>query len=391
MLRTIWVMFVLAWCWICPTVSIAAGPAGFNPEAQPVRVAVARVQDVPVFLAGLGTVTPFYTVLVQSRVDGQLMEVCFDDGQDVKKGDLLANIDPRPFEAQLAQAQGNLMRDTAFLENARRDAARYAQLMKEKATSPLQAFGAASLVGQYEGIVKTDKGLVDAAKLQLEYCRITAPISGRLGFSLVDPGNMIQASGSTGLVLITQVEPIDVIFALSETVLPDVFLALARDKNPPVEAWDREQTKRLAAGKFSAFDNQIDPSTGTLRIKAEFPNKDGVLFPSQFVNARMHVDTLKKALTIPASAIQLGSRGSFVYVVGPDNKVSVRVVNVIYRTNTLAVIGPGPPAGADVGRSHAVADGDKVVIDGLDRLREGVPVMFGEAVKTPDADDVGKR
>lgn len=339
----------------------AMPPSG--PKAQPVRVAMAQLQDVPEFLSGLGTVTPSATVVVRSRVDGQLVRLHFEDGQNVKEGDLLAEIDPRPFEAALAEAKGQLAKDQAILENARRDLSRYDRLSKGDFIAAQEVDTQRATVRQYEGIVKTDRAQVDAAALNLTYSRITAPISGRLGLRVVDAGNMIRSSDSSGLVTITQTEPSDVIFTLPESRVPLVVAALRRGGPLPVQAWDREQKHLLATGELLTVDNQIDTATGTVRLKARFPNTDGALFPNQFVNARLLARTLKDAVTIPASAVQLGTKGSFVYVVDKEGAVRTRPVELAWSTNTLAVVEKG------------VAPGETVVTDGLDRLRDGIKVL----------------
>ena len=369
----------------------SAVPKG-GPPAQPVRVATAQLQDVPEFLSGLGTVTPSATVVVRSRVDGQLVRLHFEDGQAVKEGDLLAEIDPRPFEASLAEAKGQLAKDQAILENARRDLTRYNRLSKGDFIAAQEVDTQRATVRQYEGIVKTDQAQVQAAALQLAYSRIAAPISGRLGLRSVDAGNMIHASDSNGLVTITQTEPTDVVFTLPESQVPLVMAALRRGEPLPVQAWDREQKTLLATGELLTVDNQIDTATGTVKLKARFPNTDGALFPNQFVNARLLVRTLKDAVTIPASAVQLGAKGSFVYVVDNNGTAHTRPVELGWNTSTLAVVDKG------------VASGDVVVIDGLDRLRDGIKVLAvnaeepsGDAAQTapahavPPVDDAAAR
>lgn len=343
-----------------------------GPPAQPVRVATAQLRDVPEFLNGLGTVTPSASVVVRSRVDGQLVRLHFEDGQTVKEGELLAEIDPRPFEASLAEAKGQLAKDQAILENARRDLARYNRLSKGDFIAAQEVDTQRATVRQYEGIVKTDQAQVEAAALQLAYSRITAPISGRLGLRSVDAGNMIHASDSNGLVTITRTEPSDVIFTLPESRVPLVMAALRRGDPLPVQAWDREQKALLATGTLLTVDNRIDTATGTVKLKARFPNTDGMLFPNQFVNARLLVRTLKDAVTIPASAVQLGAKGSFVYVVDGNGTAHTRPVELGWNTSTLAV--------ADKG----VAPGEVVVIDGLDRLRDGIKVLTVNAEEAPD-------
>ena len=316
----IWLALALAALLIVWRLFFAGGPArpGMSMDAPPVRVATAVAQDVPHFLNGLGTVTPSSDVLVKSRVDGQLVRLHFQEGQRVKAGELLAEIDPRLFQAALDEAQGNLAKDQAQLDNARRDLTRYAKLAKGDFIAAQQYETQRALVRQYEGTVEADKAAVDSARLQLEYSRITAPVGGRLGLRNVDEGNQIKSSDSDGLVRITEVSPCDVLFTLPESQVPLVAQALRqREENPslpplPVQAWDREQKHLLAVGALLSLDNQIDAATGTVRLKARFPNQDEALYPNQFVNARLMVRMLKDAVTIPASAVQLGSRGSYV-------------------------------------------------------------------------------
>lgn len=329
---------------------------------RPVRAEAVIQGDYDLFFQGLGTVTATNTVTVRSRVDGQLMKLHFTEGQTVKAGDLLAEIDPRPYQAQLEQAEGKLIQDMASLRNARQVLARYKVLLPQDSASPQQVDAQEAQVRLYEGAVKQDQGQIDAAKLQLVYCRITAPVGGRLGLRTVDEGNIVQASSTTGLVVITQVKPITVIFTVTEAQLPAVREAISRGKTLAVEAWDRTQSKLLATGVLLTIDNQIDTSTGTVRLKALFDNKDDSLFPNQFVNARIQVDTLQGVIKGPTAAVQRGQRGFHVYVVGGNGTVSLRQVTVGPADNTTTVLSSG------------VKDGEVVVTDGLDRLRDGVRV-----------------
>lgn len=366
--------------------SSAPSRPGMSVDAPPVRVATAAAQDMPHFLNGLGTVTPSSEVLVTSRVDGQLLRLHFKEGQRVEAGDLLAEIDPRPFQATLDEAQGNLAKDQAQLDNARRDLSRYAKLAKGDFIAAQQYETQRALVRQYEGTVEADKAAVDSARLQLEYSRITAPVGGRLGLRNVDEGNMIKSSDTGGLVRITEVSPCDVVFTLPESQVPLVVAALRRHEQTPasppplVQAWDREQKHLLAVGSLLSLDNQIDAATGTVRLKARFPNKDGALYPNQFVNARLLVRMLKDAVTIPASAVQLGTRGSYVYVVDKNDKgedvARLREVTPGIGTNALTVIDKG------------LAPGEVVVVDGLDRLRDGIQVKVAASMETPEAEPV---
>lgn len=346
----------------------------------PVRVVTVRQQSMPHFLNGLGTVTPSADVLVTSRVDGQLMRLHFTEGQHVSAGDLLAEIDPRPFEAALAEARGTLARDKAQLVNARRDLDRYAKLAAGDYIARQQYESQRATVRQYEGTVAADEAAVQSAALQLEYSRIVAPVSGRLGLRNVDEGNMIKASDTEGLVRITEITPCYVVFTLPENRVPLVGTALRRTREgaarPLVQAWDREQKNLLAFGELLSMDNRIDQATGTVRLKAQFANEKLSLYPNQFVNARVLVAELPDALTIPTAAVQLGSRGSYVYVIDKENIAHVRTITPGIATNSLTVVDEGLQAG------------ETVVVDGLDRLRDGLRVKIAATVETPQAEDI---
>jgi multidrug efflux system membrane fusion protein len=343
-----------------------AGAQGGVPAPPRVSVmaAAARTRDVSVYLNGLGAVTPLNTVTVKSRVDGELIAVRFQEGQIVSSGELLAEIDPRPFEAQLTQFEGQLERDQALLDNARLDLTRFQELVKTDAVPRQQLDTQVSLVHQLEGTVKNDQGQIDATKVQLVYCRITSPIAGRVGLRLVDPGNIVHATDTGGLVIITQLQPITVIFTIPEDSIPTVLEQLRQGVRLPVEAYDREYRRKLADGALLTIDNQVDPTTGTVRLKAQFPNTDNRLFPSQFVNARLLIETRRGATVVPTAAVQQSPRGSFVYVLRPDRTVGVRQVTV------------GVTDGDDVSIERGLAVGEQVVIEGAERLRDGAAIAL---------------
>ncbi|CAA9889959.1 multidrug efflux system, subunit A [Candidatus Methylobacter favarea] len=319
--------------------------------------------DFPVYLTGLGTVTALSTVTVKSRVDGELVRVAFKEGQMVREGDLLAEIDPRPFQVQLMQAKGQLRRDEALLKNAQVDLHRYQTLLEQDSIAAQQTVTQESLVKQYQGIVETDRGQVENAKLQLSYARITAPVTGRLGLRLVDQGNIVQASDATGLVVITRIQPIAVVFTLPEDDLPAVMERVHSGETLAIEAYDRKSKIKLAQGYLAAVDNQIDPTTGTIKLKGQFDNEDKTLFSNQFVNVRMTLNTLRGITIIPASAIQRGIPGTFVYVViREDRSVTVRPVKL------------GPAEGEKVAVLEGLKANELIVVDGADKLREGAKV-----------------
>jgi multidrug efflux system membrane fusion protein len=337
----------------------AKPPAPQIPPGVPVMATAAKRADVGVYLTGLGSVTPLHTVIVRSRVDGQLMRLLFREGQLVRRGQLLATIDPRPFEVQLKQAEGQMARDRALLENAKLDLERYRVLWKQDAVPKQQLDTQKALVHQYQGVVKLDEGLIQSAKLQLVYCHITAPVSGRVGLQLVDPGNIIRAADPTGIVVIAQLQPIAVLFTLAEDRLPEVLAALRTGRRLRVEAYDRELRRRLATGYLLTVDNQIDSSTGTVRLKAQFPNKRGELFPSQFVNARLLLRVLRAVVVVPAAAVQRGPQGTFVYAVGADQTAILRPVRVAQVEGGQAAIESGLSAG------------ELVIVEGAERLHPG--------------------
>lgn len=345
------------------------GRGGADARPVPVVAEAARTGAIKVYLRGLGTVTARNTVTVRTQVDGQLMRLAFTEGQTVKVGDLLAEIDPRPFQVQLLEAQGALAQHQALLDNARVDLERYRTLYEQDSGSKQQWDTQKALAAQYEGAIKTDQGQIESAKLQLTYSRIKAPIGGRVGLSLVDAGNIVHPGDATGLAVITEVQPISVLFNLPEDDLQTVLKQVRAGTRLTVDAYDKAQTTKLASGVLLTLDNQIDPTTGTIRLKAEFPNEDGKLFPNQFVNAHLLVDTLHDATLISTAAIQRGVQGTYVYVVGPQQSVSVRPVKL------------GATEGDQVAVIEGLAPGELVVVDGTDKLREGAKVALGE----PDA------
>jgi multidrug efflux system membrane fusion protein len=330
--------------------------------AIPVAAVAVQKKDFNLYITGLGTVTPTNTVTLRTRVDGQLMEVLFEEGQTVKKGDLMARIDPRPFEVQLLQAEGQMARDQAQLKDAQVDLERYKVLWGQDSIAKQQVDSQEALVHQLEGAIKTDEGQIQSAELQLIYSRITAPINGRVGLRLVDPGNIVHTTDVNGLAVINQLQPITVVFSIPEDSLPPVLAALKAGKRLPVEVFNREQTKKLAIGSLLTVDNQIDPTTGTVRLKATFENKDNELFPNQFVNARLLIDVIKDAVVAPSVAIQRGPQGPYMYVVKPDRTVTIHPITV------------GEIQGGDVSVNSGISEGDLVVVDGAERLREGAKV-----------------
>ena len=352
-----------------PAPSGAPPAAGRGTQGPPQLVGFATVDkgDVRVILNELGTVTSLATVTVKTQIAGQFVEIGFKEGQTVSKGDFLAQVDPRPYQVALQQAQGQLARDQGLLDQAQVDLARYQTLSKQDSISKQQVDDQRFIVEQYKGTVLADQANVNNAKLNLSYCRIVAPIDGQVGLRQVDPGNYIQISDTNGVVVITQMSPISVLFSVPEDSLTEILPQIRGGATLNVDAYDRANVKKLATGQVSTLDNQIDTTTGTVKVRAVFDNADHLLFPNQFVNARLLVKTLKDTPRVPVAAIQRGEPGTFVYVVGADDTVAVRVVKL------------GPTDDGYVAILSGLAPGDKVVTDGTDRLRDGIKVSLRPA------------
>jgi multidrug efflux system membrane fusion protein len=335
--------------------------AAAGPRAVSVAVAKVQKQDVPVYLTGLGSVTAFYTANIKSRVDGQIMRVNFREGQIVKEGDLLILIDPRPYQVQLEQMQAQLFKDQATLRDARLNLERYTTLIPSGSIAQQQVDTQKSTVDQLDGQVRTDQAQIDNAKLQLVYCNITAPFTGRVGLRQVDPGNIVHAADTNPMLILTQLQPIAVIFTLPEDELPTVALHM-KSSTLQVDAFSRDNQTKLASGKLQTIDNQIDPTTGTAKLKAVFDNKDNQLWPNQFVNANLLLETRKNSTVLPTAAILRGPQGTFVYAVKPDSTVDARNVTVSLTQGNTTVVTAG------------LTPGDTVVTDGQDKLQSGSSV-----------------
>jgi membrane fusion protein, multidrug efflux system len=350
-----------------------AGPHGGaqQNETVPVVVASARTADLPIYLNGLGTVTAFNTVTIHTRVDGQIMSVAFKEGQFVHQGDPLVEIDPRPYQVMLAQAEGQLAKDEAALHDATIDFGRDKALVEAGIISKQQLDTQTATMQQGEGAVKADQAQIDNAKLDLVYCRITAPITGRIGLRLVDPGNIVHASDTGGLIVITQLQPIAVIFTLPEDQLAEVYQKIRGGETLRADAYDRNDTTKIAAGTLLAMDNQIDPTTGTYKLKAVFDNSDNALFPNQFVNIHLLVDTKHDLTVVPVAAIQRGPQGTYVYSVEDGNVARIHSV-------TLAVT-----SGNEVGLSSGVQPGDSVIVDGAEKLQDGSKIEVRSSTGGP--------
>jgi membrane fusion protein, multidrug efflux system len=355
-------------------------PPGRFAGGGPMPVVAARVQsgDMPITLIGLGAVTPLATVTVQSQISGQIMQILFKEGQTVRAGAPLIQIDPRPYQVALEQAQGALVRDKALLDNAHIDLTRYQTLWKQDSIAEQQVATQQSLVVQDEGNVKTDQAQIDAQKLNLVYCHITSPIPGRVGLQQVNVGNYVTPAEPNGLVVITQLKPITVVFTLAEDDIPELMKQVHAGKTLSVTAWDRSNTHQLATGTLQSVDSQIDPTTGTVKLKAIFPNDDETLFPQQFVNVVLLLNTLHDATLIPQAGVQRGAPGTYVYVVDSDQTVSVRTVSL------------GPGDASNVSIRQGLTPGELVVVDGADKLRDGAKILLRQPSGAPAANTRGQ-
>ena len=350
--------------------AVPASTSGQKPgpgAARPIPVVAGRTRrgDLPIYLSEIGTVTPLATVTIRSRVDGELVHIGFTEGQQVKAGDVIAEIDPRPYAAQVKQMEGQLVKDQAVLDNARIDLKRY-QGAKDIFTEQ-QIVTQQATVAQDEGVVESDQGQLDNARLQLVYCRITAPMDGRIGLRLVDQGNMVHASDANGLAVLAVEQPISVIFTIGQDDIPTVLTHMKNGPALTVEAFSRDLTQHLAQGTLAAIDNQVDPGSGTVRLRANFDNRDGMLFPNQFVNVKLLIETRRGVVLAPNAAIQLAPTGSYVYVVSADNEVAVRTITA------------GPSEGGMTIVVDGLKEDETVVTDGVDKLKAGSKVLLRAA------------
>lgn len=385
--RWLWWLMVLAvggagwhyWPAIAPKLapylpSTEAPKAKTGPRTTAVVASPVSRRDMNLYLNGLGTVTALSSVTIRARVDGELIQVAFTEGRMVKEGELLAKIDPRQYQAQRDQAAGQLARDEATLRTAKLTLARYNMLLDSKITTQQQIDEQLAIVQQTEGAIKTDQAMIANADLQLAYCTIVAPVSGRIGLRLVDQGNIVRANDANGLAVIAQLQPIALVFTVPQDDIGRVQQRMQEDQTLVVDAFSRDFTRKFATGRLIAIDNQVDPTNGTVRLKAQFDNDDGALFPNQFVNARLLVDVRRDAIVVPSAAVQRGPSGTFVYVVQPDETAEVRNVAI------------GPTEGAETAIESGLQAGELVVTEGLDKLQNGAKV----AIRDPKSKDEGK-
>ena len=341
-------------------------------HAVPVATSAVQKGNIGVYVSGLGTVTPIYTVSVTSRVQGQIVAIHYREGQMVRTGDALVDIDPQPYQAQLTQAEGQLAHDEALLAQSRIDLDRYRAAFARNAVAQQQVYDQEQLVKQYEGTVKNDQGTVQNAKVNLAYCHITSPITGRVGLRLVDLGNMVQANSTTALVVVTQLQPITVIFSIAEDYLPQIVQQLRAGHKMAVEALDRAEQKQLATGTLLTVDNQADPTTGTVKLRGTFPNTDNALFPNEFVNARLLLDTQRGVNLVPTAALQRNANGAFLYVIKADQTASVQTVTVGTTDGNSAAV-------------QGVEPGQVVAVNGFDKLQDGIKVTIRNGTRNANA------